>query len=123
MTEIGAPVPSSNPDCPCELHRQTRPGEDAMLVKALIPGTGHATVVLYPACPLHGAVVRALRARPLEAVVAPRPEYPQVNSGPLCRAEESGYLDSTDVFCPFASGGECTSGCPSNRERACLLAD
>lgn len=51
------------------------------------------------------------------------PEYPEVNSGPLCGAEESGYLDSTNVFCPFGRDGECTSGCPSNRERYCLLAD
>lgn len=49
-------------------------------------------------------------------------DYPRTNSGPLCRAEESGYLDSTDVFCPFAPGDDyrCTAGCPTNRERACI---
>lgn len=46
-------------------------------------------------------------------------EYPRTNSGPLCHADESGYLDSTDVFCPFAAD-KCTGGCPNNRERACI---
>lgn len=50
-------------------------------------------------------------------------DYPRENSGPLCRAEESGYLDSTDVFCPFSSDGTCGSGCPTNRERVCILGD
>jgi|HubBroStandDraft_2_1064218.scaffolds.fasta_scaffold384362_1 hypothetical protein len=49
-------------------------------------------------------------------------DYPRTNSGPLCGAEESGYLDSTDVFCPFVPG-PCTSGCPTNRERYCLLGE
>jgi hypothetical protein len=52
----------------------------------------------------------------------PRTEYPEVNSGPECRAEESGYLASTDVFCPFIPG-PCASGCPTNRERACILGE
>lgn len=51
-----------------------------------------------------------------QTVTAPTPE-PTGNS---CRAEESGYLDSTDVFCPFASDGQCTGGCPTNRDRACI---
>lgn len=56
------------------------------------------------------------------AASAPQPEYghPQTNSVPLCHAEESGYLDSTDVWCPFASDGKCGGGCPTNRERACI---
>ncbi len=49
-------------------------------------------------------------------------DYPRTNSGPLCRAEESGYLDSTDVFCPFIPG-PCTAGCPTNRERTCILGE
>lgn len=47
-------------------------------------------------------------------------DYPETNSGPLCHAEESGYLDSTDVFCPFADDYICTAGCPTNRERICI---
>jgi hypothetical protein len=49
-------------------------------------------------------------------------DYPRTNSGPLCRAEETGYLDSAGVFCPFLSGPDyrCTGGCPTNRERACI---
>lgn len=39
-----------------------------------------------------------------EAGESPEYDYPRTNSGPLCRADESGYLDSTDVFCPFLSG-------------------
>jgi hypothetical protein len=52
-------------------------------------------------------------------------DYPRTNSGPLCNAEGSGYLDSADVFCPFGPDGECTSmpKCPTNRERQCLLGD
>ena len=52
-------------------------------------------------------------------------DYPRTNSGPLCHAEESGYLDSTDVFCPFQAGPDytCTSGCPTNRERICILGE
>lgn len=48
--------------------------------------------------------------------------YPEGNSGPLCRAEETGYLDSTDVFCPFASDMQChlMPPCPTNRERICI---
>jgi hypothetical protein len=55
----------------------------------------------------------------------PEYDYPRTNSGPLCRAEENGYLDSTDVFCPFLPGPDytCTGGCPSNRERACILGE
>jgi hypothetical protein len=55
----------------------------------------------------------------------PEPEcdYPRTNSGPLCHASESGYLDSTDVYCPFSQDGQCTSGCPTNRERACILGE
>jgi hypothetical protein len=42
-------------------------------------------------------------------------------SGPLCNAEESGYLSSTDLFCPFSGDGVCRSGCgPTNRERICV---
>ncbi len=52
----------------------------------------------------------------------PEYDYPRTNSGPLCRAEESGYLDSTDVYCPFVPGA-CTAGCPTNRERACILGE
>lgn len=37
-------------------------------------------------------------------------DYPKTNSGPRCNAEESGYLDSTDVFCPFSQNQQCTSG-------------
>ena len=48
-------------------------------------------------------------------------DYPRTNSGPACRAEESGYLDSADVFCPF-SAGPCDS-CPTNRERVCILGE
>lgn len=53
-------------------------------------------------------------------------DYPRTNSGPLCRAEENGYLDggssgsALTVFCPFANDGRCTSGCPANRERICI---
>jgi len=47
-------------------------------------------------------------------------QYPEKNSGPLCRAEESGYLDSTDVYCPFSIDGVCRSGCQTNRERVCI---
>jgi hypothetical protein len=52
----------------------------------------------------------------------PEYDYPRTNSGPLCHAEESGYLDSTDVFCPFLPGPDytCRAGCPTNRERACI---
>jgi hypothetical protein len=52
----------------------------------------------------------------------PKRDYPRTNSGPLCHAEESGYLDRTDVFCPFLPGPDyrCTGGCPNNRERACI---
>jgi hypothetical protein len=57
-----------------------------------------------------------------EAGGDPAYDYPRTNSGPLCHAEETGYLDSTDVFCPFASG-PCTSGCPTNRERICILGE
>jgi hypothetical protein len=53
----------------------------------------------------------------------PEYDYPRTNSGPLCRAEESGYLDSTDVYCPFSPDGKCHGGCPSNRERACILGE
>lgn len=55
---------------------------------------------------------------PAEERAAATPVY----GGSLCRAEESGYLDSTDVFCPFLSGPDytCTSGCPTNRERICV---
>lgn len=53
----------------------------------------------------------------------PAYDYPLMNSGPLCRAEESGYLDSTDVFCPFAFDGQCSGGCPASRERACILGE
>jgi hypothetical protein len=56
------------------------------------------------------------------ADMEPGYDYPLTDSGPLCRAEESGYLDSTDVFCPFAAG-TCTAGCPTNRERACILGE
>jgi hypothetical protein len=49
-------------------------------------------------------------------------DYPRTNSGPLCHAEESGYLDSTDVYCPFIPG-PCAAGCPTNRERACILGE
>ncbi len=52
----------------------------------------------------------------------PEYDYPLTNSGPLCHAQESGYLDSKDVFCPFAAG-PCTAGCPTNRERACILGE
>lgn len=50
-------------------------------------------------------------------------DYPLTSSGPLCQAEESGYLDSEDVFCPFLSGPDytCKAGCPTNRERVCIL--
>jgi hypothetical protein len=60
-----------------------------------------------------------------EAGEDPACDYPRTNSGPLCHAEESGYLDSTDVFCPFQAGPgyACTSGCPTNRERACILGE
>lgn len=50
-------------------------------------------------------------------------DYPLTNSGPSCNAEESGYLDRTDVYCPFAGDGVCTSGCPTNRQRACILGE
>lgn len=55
----------------------------------------------------------------------PEYDYPRTNSGPLCRAEESGYLNSTDVFCPFGMPDkyECTSGCPTNRERVCITGE
>jgi len=58
-------------------------------------------------------------------MMADRPEYdyPRTNSGPLCHAEESGYLASTDVYCPFSPGGECGGGCPANRERACIIGE
>ena len=58
----------------------------------------------------------------------PRTQWPALR----CRgervtsdSEESGYLDSTDVFCPFMPGTEytCTGGCPTNRERACILGE
>jgi hypothetical protein len=51
----------------------------------------------------------------------PEYDYPRTNAGPLCHAEESGYLDSTDVICPFTADMRCTGGCPTNRERACIL--
>lgn len=53
-------------------------------------------------------------------------DYPKTNSGPLCSAEETGYLDSTDVFCPFGLESEnykCTGGCPTNRKRICILGE
>ena len=50
----------------------------------------------------------------------PKPSYPETNSGPLCHAEESGYLASTDVFCPFTRDGKCTADCSTNRERVCI---
>lgn len=53
----------------------------------------------------------------------PEYDYPQTDSGPLCHAEESGYLDSTDVHCPFAPDGQCGGGCPTNRERACIMGE
>lgn len=53
----------------------------------------------------------------------PEYDYPRTNSGPLCSAEESGYLASTDVFCPFSQDGACTSECPTNRERACITGE
>lgn len=55
----------------------------------------------------------------------PEYDYSRTNSGPLCGAVESGYLDSTDVFCPFLPGPDytCTGGCPTNRERACILGE
>ena len=49
-------------------------------------------------------------------------DYPRTNSGPLCSAEESGYLDSPDVFCPFLPG-PCTAGCLTNRERICITGE
>ena len=51
----------------------------------------------------------------------PENDYPRTNSGPLCHANESGYLDSTDVFCPF-TGDSCDS-CPTNRERICITGE
>lgn len=60
---------------------------------------------------------------PAGAAGLPEYDYPRTNSGPLCRAEETGQLDSTDVFCPFASDGKCGGGCPTNRERACILGE
>ena len=53
----------------------------------------------------------------------PAYDYSLTNSGPLCNAEENGYLDSTDVFCPFASDQVCRAGCPTNRERACIIGE
>jgi len=56
----------------------------------------------------------------------PKPayDYPRTNSGPRCHAEETGYLDSTDVFCPFAAEPyRCMSGCPTNRERICITGE
>jgi hypothetical protein len=56
-------------------------------------------------------------------------DYPKTNSGPLCKAEETGYLNQGPsgtggtVFCPFASDAECHSGCPTNRERICILGE
>jgi len=52
----------------------------------------------------------------------PKYDYPRTNSGPRCNAEGSGYLDSTNVFCPFADDGKCSSmpPCPTNRERICI---
>jgi hypothetical protein len=50
-------------------------------------------------------------------------DYPLTNSGPLCNAEESGYLASTDVYCPFSNDGICGADCPTNRERACILGE
>lgn len=55
--------------------------------------------------------------------LAPEYDYPRANIGPLCHAEASGYLDSADVFCPFSGDGECVSGCPTNRERACIIGE
>jgi hypothetical protein len=56
-------------------------------------------------------------------VSEPEYDYPKTNSGPRCQAGESGYLDSTGVFCPFSTDGICGGGCPSNRERACILGE
>jgi len=55
----------------------------------------------------------------------PEYDYPLTNSGPRCGAEESGYLDSTDVFCPFSSDGACGGEppCPTNRERICIIGE
>ena len=32
---------------------------------------------------------------------------------------ESGYLDSTDVFCPFTTDTRCTAGCRTNSGPLC----
>lgn len=52
-------------------------------------------------------------------------DYPLTNSGPLCHAEESGYLDSEEVFCPFSDSPDyaCTAGCTSNRNRTCIVGE
>lgn len=50
-------------------------------------------------------------------------DYPKTDSGPLCNASESGYLDSADVYCPFAPDGECDGECPTNRECICTTGE
>jgi hypothetical protein len=45
-------------------------------------------------------------------------EQPQSVSAKICHAGDPCYLDQA-AFCPFAAG-PCTSGCPSNRYRACI---
>jgi hypothetical protein len=43
-----------------------------------------------------------------------------MNQPDVTRQEEDGVEYTDRVFCPFARNGECTGGCPSNRERACV---
>lgn len=38
----------------------------------------------------------------------------------VTRRDDDGVEYADRVFCPFAANGECTGGCPSNRERACV---
>jgi DNA-binding MarR family transcriptional regulator len=106
---------------PCTVVELAEAGQLAeSTVRAHLAGLVQAGVVarLGETAPPRFELVRVLeeRQRHLDS-------YPQTASGPLCKAEETGYLDSTDVFCPFADHQRCMAGCPTNRERICITGE
>jgi heterodisulfide reductase subunit C len=56
--------------------------------------------------------LRRVREERAAEAVAQGPAAPTTHEAPV-HPERA-------VFCPFASNGVCTGGCPSNRDRACV---
>jgi hypothetical protein len=68
-----APIPNSDPRCPCALEPDSAAGDDAVVMGFGGEDGGQVRVAVHLDCPYHGGIVRAMQRTALKGFsIAPR---------------------------------------------------